>query len=322
MTPSIRSSSPFFSVVVPVYNKDKYLRKTIESILNQTFRDFELLLVLDPSTDKSEEIARSFSDQRIRILNRDVAGSGGYAARNLGVAEAQADWVVFQDADDIWYDNHLISFWEALHSTAREAVVLCTSYVTETNGTLATTFYYRKFENQGDHYFDFEEFLLYKPICSINIAIRKSLFNKAGGFPENRFTRGADHETWLRILNISRGGYWIKSITAIYNKNVSDGVIKSSLPYTADHPVLLRVKELISNQNDPAVIFALKRYANSFVITGIKHRLRLGQLTSTDVSALFSEVHSNKFMFCFFKLFSYLPFWLQRGCMTIVYAFR
>lgn len=315
-------ASPFFSVVVPIYNKEKYLHKTITSILNQTFQDFELILVLDPSTDASEAIVRSFTDQRIRIFKRDTTGSGGYAARNLGVVKAQANWIVFMDADDLWYENHLDSFRNALSNSASEASVLCTSYVTETNGQLAETLYYRKFNHLGDHYFDFEAFLLFKPICSINVAILKSLFNQAGGFPEGRFTRGADHETWLRILNIARRGYWINAITAVYNKNVTDGVIKSSLPYTVDHPVLLRVKELITTSNDSVSKLALKRYANSFVITGVKHRLRLGSLTRDDVRALFWDVYPNKLTIIIFIVFSYLPFRIQRGSIRLYYGLR
>lgn len=265
---------PFFSVVIPVYNKEKYLANTVTSVLNQSFKHFELLLVLDPSTDKSEDVARSFTDPRIRILNRSKPGPGGYAARNKGVSEAAADWIVFQDADDLWYENHLELLRNAILSEARDVSVVCTSYANDSGGKLSPNLYHRKFAGKGSHRFGFLDFLLYKPIHSINVAVEKSVFHAAGGFPEEGVTRGGDYDTWLRIMNRARNGYWIKQITAVYNKNVSDGVIKSTVPLTFRHVVYITVRKMIANESDPEIVYALKRFSNSFVITGVKYQAK------------------------------------------------
>lgn len=91
-------NKPKISVVIPLYNKEKSIARTIESILNQTLHDFELVIVDDGSTDNSVDIVRSFSDERIVLIQQKNAGPG--AARNTGVRNAKADWIVFLDADD------------------------------------------------------------------------------------------------------------------------------------------------------------------------------------------------------------------------------
>lgn len=88
------------SIVVPVFNAEKYLRACIESVLAQTFGNFELILVDDGSTDRSREICEKFAEQdsRLRIFSRKNAGAS--AARKFGVEKARAEWICFVDADD------------------------------------------------------------------------------------------------------------------------------------------------------------------------------------------------------------------------------
>lgn len=89
------------SIVVPVYNCEKFIEETINSVLNQTYKDFELILVNDCSTDKSVDKIKSFSDARIRLIEQET-NQGAYAARNRGVKEARGRYIAFLDADDIW----------------------------------------------------------------------------------------------------------------------------------------------------------------------------------------------------------------------------
>lgn len=91
---------PKISVIVPVYNTEKYLHRCVDSILSQTFIDFELLLINDGSTDKSGEICDEYArrDSRIRVFHKDNGGVS--TARNLGLDEAQGEWICFVDSDD------------------------------------------------------------------------------------------------------------------------------------------------------------------------------------------------------------------------------
>lgn len=96
---------PKISVVIPLYNKEKFIKQTLESVLNQTFADFEVLVINDGSTDKSWKIVSDFKDYRIRLYNQE--NSGVSKTRNTGIANAYGDLIVFLDADDYWYPNHL-----------------------------------------------------------------------------------------------------------------------------------------------------------------------------------------------------------------------
>jgi glycosyltransferase involved in cell wall biosynthesis len=100
-----RPKSPFFSVVIPVYNKKDYLRRSVKSVLAQTFADFELIVVDDGSQDGSPKIVRSLKDKRIRLILQKNAGVA--AARNRGVAAAKGSYVAFLDADDDWAPGYL-----------------------------------------------------------------------------------------------------------------------------------------------------------------------------------------------------------------------
>lgn len=96
--------NPKISIIVPVYNAEKYIRRCVDSILKQTFTDFELLLVDDGSIDKSGEICDQYaiSDDRINVVHKENCGVS--SARNIGLSHARGEWVSFIDSDD-WIEN-------------------------------------------------------------------------------------------------------------------------------------------------------------------------------------------------------------------------
>ncbi len=106
---------PVFSVVVPVYNAERYLNKTLQSILDQDFPDFELILVDDRSTDGSLSVLKVFAekDARIIVLNNDM-NRGAAEARNRGIDIARGEYLCFVDADDYIDPGFLRHFYDAL----------------------------------------------------------------------------------------------------------------------------------------------------------------------------------------------------------------
>ncbi|GAB4542731.1 MAG: hypothetical protein Tsb0014_35790 [Pleurocapsa sp.] len=108
------------SVVVPVYNVEKYIALTIKSVLNQTYPHFELLIIDDESPDRSVEICRQFSDPRIKIISQKNRGLAG--ARNTGIRHAQGDYVAFLDGDDLWLPNKLARHIEHLEASPQVGV--------------------------------------------------------------------------------------------------------------------------------------------------------------------------------------------------------
>jgi len=92
---------PFFSTVTPVYNRANLIRPTLDSILKQSFEDFEVILVDDGSDDHTVDVIRGYDDDRIRLIEQENAGPG--AARNTGVEAARGEYVAFLDSDDLWF---------------------------------------------------------------------------------------------------------------------------------------------------------------------------------------------------------------------------
>ena len=98
--------SPFFTVVIPLYNKENYISNTIESVLAQNFKDFEVIVVDDGSTDRSYERIKKFEKfQNLSILQK--INGGVSSARNLGIEKANGKYIALIDADDYWYPDHL-----------------------------------------------------------------------------------------------------------------------------------------------------------------------------------------------------------------------
>lgn len=107
-------NKPKISVIVPVYNAEQYLHRCIDSILAQTFTDFELLLIDDGSKDNSGDICDGYAmkDERVRVFHKKKGGVS--SARNLGLDNAKGEWVSFVDADD-YLDNCYYSNFLSFH---------------------------------------------------------------------------------------------------------------------------------------------------------------------------------------------------------------
>src|SRR5262245_19762108 len=100
------TESPKVSVVIAVYNREKYVRSAVDSILSQTFSDFELLVIDDGSTDGSIAVVQSHSDPRIRLI-RNHTNFGVSATRNKGIQLARGEYLAFLDSDDWAYPDRL-----------------------------------------------------------------------------------------------------------------------------------------------------------------------------------------------------------------------
>ena len=117
---------PFFTVIIPLYNKEKYVENAIKSILNQTFTDFELLIVNDCSTDRSVEIASEFLSEKVQIIHHEK-NSGLAATRNTGIKKATSNYVTFLDADDLWKPHFLEKIFHLIQNFP-EARIFGTNY--------------------------------------------------------------------------------------------------------------------------------------------------------------------------------------------------
>ena len=117
------------SVIVPLYNAERFLKTCIDSILNQSFEDFELIIVDDCSTDRSLEIAQQYRDSRIKIF-RNVTNLGDAATRNIGLTFSSSEYVYFMDDDDAILANCLEIFYNAIEESNADVVHMNSHYAT------------------------------------------------------------------------------------------------------------------------------------------------------------------------------------------------
>tara|TARA_B100000575_G_C23139124_1_gene662471 strand:+ start:2187 stop:3101 length:915 start_codon:yes stop_codon:yes gene_type:complete len=188
------SNSPFFSVVIPNFNHGSYLKDAIDSVLNQDFKDWELLIVDNHSTDNSDEVISSYNDSRIRVFK--IKNKGVIAkSRNLGIKNAQAKWIAFLDSDDIWYFNKLSKLREL---TDKNFDIICSNeYRNDLEEGVKKPLYYNLKSN------NFYRELLVKGNAlstSATIVSRDFLNKNKLGFSESLdFITVEDYDFWMQI---------------------------------------------------------------------------------------------------------------------------
>lgn len=205
-----------FSVIIPLYNKKNSIFRAIDSVLNQTFKDYELIVVDDGSTDGSAEMVVSYYGSRIKLI-RQLNG-GASAARNKGIKNAINEFVTFLDADDEWEPNFLEEV-SKLISLYPSAIVYGTNYCLKDykGNRFNTVIKGLTFENsQGiiRNYFEVAS-ISSPPICSICVAMKRKNLLDWGGFPIG-IKSGEDLLTWARLLVNGDLAYSTKPL-AIYN---------------------------------------------------------------------------------------------------------
>ena len=182
-----------FSVVMPLWNNRDTVAAAIGSALAQTYRDFELIVVDDGSTDGSRALAAGFGDPRVRMLSQLNAGAG--AARNAGMAAARAEWIAFLDADDLWLPDHLAEL-DRLRAGFPEAGLIGTSYLTSRRDGRYRAPRARPVRHERINYFErvaAGEHVLW----TSSAAVPRRNLETVGDFGSGR--TGEDTRYWLRI---------------------------------------------------------------------------------------------------------------------------
>ena len=192
---------PEVSVVVPLYNKGPYIVRALNSIANQRYRDFEVIVVNDGSTDNSGEIAESFPDSRFRVLHQKNAGPG--AARNHGIAEAKGRLIAFLDADDQWFPEYLETAVRTFDETPKLGA-LTQGYVDGPDFSPSEALWYgRGFRDGLQPVESRSALMLHYMIVFMNsqsTVAPTAVVRKYGGFYENRCTYGEDSFLWMKVV--------------------------------------------------------------------------------------------------------------------------
>lgn len=186
---------PFFSVIIPLYNKEKFIKNTLESVLNQTFEDFELLIVNDGSTDRSEAVVQTFSDKRIHYFHK--TNEGVSAARNFGIARANSQYIAFIDADDRWQSDFLEKMKRLIQSFPNYKVFACALKIETPNRTFSAQY---SFEHRGESQVVtyFEASMKQTVLCGSSVVFHREVFQNVGLFDE-KIKCAEDTDMWIRI---------------------------------------------------------------------------------------------------------------------------
>jgi len=211
---------PYFTVVIPSYNRSHIVGRAIESVLNQSYSDFEIIVVDDGSTDNTKEVVCQYMDSRIHYFFQE--NSGVSAARNTGSKLAKGDYLVFLDSDDYVNDNWLKDFFTELQPNLTD-VVLCRSKITE------------DFKNDSSSF------------LAGTFAINKNVFYAIGMYDEKlRFGENTELN-WRINFNNSR----IKTIensNIIYDLTYSEGGSNSQNKVDFFYYVIEKHKEIIQKK--------------------------------------------------------------------------
>jgi glycosyltransferase involved in cell wall biosynthesis len=209
----------FFSVVIPLFNKEAYVLRAIQSVLNQTHSDFELIVVDDGSTDGGAAVVESVIDPRVRLIRQPNGGVS--KARNRGVQEARADWVSFLDADDEYEPEFLKRIFEFIrdHADADLALVGTNHYFGDRSNVALQ-------KPKEDGVYDYFELFgnQRSPNNSSATVVNKAGFLAVGGFPEG-IKYFEDWTTWFKLALAGDFGF-ISSPLGIYHE-VAGSVARS-----------------------------------------------------------------------------------------------
>ena len=276
-----------FSVVIPLYNKADYITKAIHSVLNQTFSDFELIIVNDGSIDNSIKRINKINDYRIRILNQ--INSGVSTARNNGVKAAKFECIAFLDADDWWEKNYLEEM-KCLIEKYPDAGLYGAKYKQVKFGKYkeADIGVNRNIYRGYINYFEVYAKTMWMPLFPSSAIVPRKIFNEFNGFRPN-LKLGEDFDLWVRIALKYKIAYLNRSLV-YYNQDVEANYrgVNPNKFYSPEENFIFHLKNYKEEKNaDVKKLFDKLRTYNLF-------RYYLFQKYEKQVKEILQEVDFSK----------------------------
>ena len=296
-----------YSVIVPLYNKEQYIERTLLSIFAQTYADYELIVVDDGSTDRSYSIAcQAVGDNN---PNRHVVrqeNSGVAAARNKGAAMAKGDLICFLDSDD-WWEPGFLQAIDTLTTECPDAGLYGTSFYIVKNGRrrIAPIGFEDNFQKGYINYCQTYARTLCMPISSSSVAIPKAAFNETGGF-RSHLTLGEDFDLWIRLAT-THPVAMINKPLANYFQDLPPNKRATRRLHNPQQHMLWNLDYLAEREaKDPDLKYLLDRLRGSglyrYYLSRPYHQMALEQLAKIDWGHLPNSTY---------RLY-HSPLWLQR----------
>lgn len=185
--------SPTVSVIIPVYNREETILRAVDSVFSQTWKDLELIIVDDGSTDQTATILSERYPQEIQLLSQENQGVS--AARNFGVRESSGKWIAFLDSDDYWHPQKLERQMEYLKENSKLNIAQ-TEEIWIRNGKRVNP--HKKHKKPSG--WIYEASLTLCTVSPSSVIMTRTLFDRMGGFDEDLMAC-EDYDLWLRIAN-------------------------------------------------------------------------------------------------------------------------
>lgn len=241
--------SPAFSVIIPLHNKAAYIRESLQSVLDQTFHDFEVIVIDDGSTDGGDEIVEGMADNRVRLVRQ--INSGVSAARNRGIALAQAWWIAFLDADDLWKPQFLEEMHRAIQQFPDNFAFSGAIEKKFGQVSIPARYSIRTKKNSVHVVNYFDASMKETIICTSCAVIHRSVFERVGNFDTSLRT-AEDTDLWVRI-GLKYPVVFCATILATYVRHGSglsahpciDSARKFTIKYTAEEKQNPRLKRFL-----------------------------------------------------------------------------
>lgn len=199
------------SIITPVFNAEKFLKETLQSVLNQTYSDWEMILVDDCSTDGSWSILERFaqSDKRFRIF-KSVKNRGSGVARNFAIEKAEGQYIAFLDSDDIWTPNKLTVQVDFMNKNNIAFSHTSYGYINEKGDRIKSTFHVSK------HQVSYTDLLMRTEISCLTAIYDCKMIGK---YYMTEHRRKQDYALWLNILKSGVKSYPIDQELAFYRQS-------------------------------------------------------------------------------------------------------
>ena len=209
--------APIVSVIMPAYNAERFIQTAIESVLAQTFQDFELIIVDDCSTDQTNDLICSYALKDARIVALQNAENFGVAAtRNYAMSKARGEWIAFLDSDDLWRRDKLEKQMALIKEHPEAIVSYTASSFIDPKGTAY------KYVLQAEPQIDYKRLLRMNLMSCSSVVVRRDIMIQFGIISEQMHE---DYSTWLNILRKVPYAYGINEPLLIYrlSKNSKSG---------------------------------------------------------------------------------------------------
>jgi glycosyltransferase involved in cell wall biosynthesis len=257
---------PTVSVIIPVYNGERFISMTLQSVLNQTYTDWEAIIVDDGSTDNTCEVVAQFDDPRLHYIYQKNQGTA--AARNTGIRRAQGEYLTFLDADDEWESTFLqVCVRTLAYEKAATAVVTRTRFIDEKGNLLP--------QRPGPMYTSqqLRERLLEGGFFGIHaVLVRTEAVWQAGLFDE-RLTNAEDWDLWLRIMDF---GEFLPILDPLAYYRISLDSKSTNIDSVFTHVITILTKRFGVAEGDPMTWSEEKRkvYAFAYRRSALDHLQR------------------------------------------------